>query len=72
MNMVLRAGRAYWRLNERAWVVVRRAVMPLLALIGVASMACWVIGVKTSDPLMLWAPALFGTVMLLGATAARR
>lgn len=72
MNMVLRAGRAYWRFNERAWVAVRRAAMPLLALAGAASMACWVIGVRSGDPLMLWAPAPFGAVMLLGATAARR
>jgi hypothetical protein len=72
MDLVLRAGRAYWRLNERAWATVRRAAVPLLAAVGAASLACWVIGVRSGDPLMLWAPALFGTVMLVGATAARR
>ncbi|WP_306317184.1 MULTISPECIES: hypothetical protein [unclassified Streptomyces] len=72
MNLVLRAGRAYWRLNERAWATVRRATVPLLAATGAASMVCWVLGVRSGDPLMLWAPALFGSVMLVGATAARR
>lgn len=74
MNVVLRAGRAYWRLNERAWATVRRAAMPLLVFIGAASVVSWAVGVQTGNATLLWAPAVYAwtAVVVVGCTMARR
>lgn len=71
MNVFVRAGRAYWRLNEIAWQYVRRAAMPIIAAVGVASVAAWFIGAMNGDSVLVWAPAVYVWTLMFSWAVAR-
>lgn len=71
MSSIVRAGRAYWRFNERVWLLIRRATVPLLAVGGVASVALWAIGVARNDTPLQWAPAIYVWILLFSFLLAR-
>jgi hypothetical protein len=72
MSWIVRAGRAYWRFNERVWLLVRRATVPLLVVAGGASVALWAIGVARDDTPLQWAPAIYVWMLLISFLLARR
>lgn len=71
MNVLARAGRTYWRLNEIAWQHIRRAAVPIIAAVGVASVAMWFIGTRSGEPALLWAPAVYTWTLVFAWALAR-
>jgi hypothetical protein len=71
MNLLLRAGRAYWRLNERIWNWMRPAQKPLVGLAAVGSLLLWARGLSTGAPWELWAPAVMGVIWFAANMIAR-
>ena len=71
MNILARAGRAYWRLNEIAWQYVRRAAVPILVAVGVASVALGIIGAMNDDQVLVWAPAVYAWTLVFAWAIAR-
>ncbi|MFI0262534.1 hypothetical protein ACH4OW_26235 [Streptomyces sp. NPDC017056] len=59
MNMLLRAGRWYWRVNTVVWWQVRRFTVPLHILFGALSVVAWAAGVRTCNPVLMWMPAMY-------------
>lgn len=72
MNIFVRAGRTYWRLNEIAWQYVRRGAVPIIAAVGVASVAAWFIGAMNDDHVLVWAPAVYAWTLAFSWAIARR
>lgn len=71
MNVIVRAGRTYWRLNEIAWQHVRRAAVPIIVVGGAASVAMWFIGTMRDDQALVWAPALYAWGLVLANSLGR-
>lgn len=71
MNILIQAGRTYWRLNEVAWHYVRRAAAPIIAAVGVASTAMWFVGTMSGDPALLWAPAVYVWTLVFARAVTR-
>lgn len=71
MNYIVRAGRAYWRLNEIAWQYVRRAAVPIIVGVGVVSVAMWFVGTMRGDQVLVWAPAVYAWTLMFSWAAAR-
>ncbi|MFC8520794.1 hypothetical protein [Streptomyces sp. NPDC057257] len=63
MDTALRLVRAYLRLNEVIWRRLRAAAVPLLALVGLATVIAWVIGIQTGNQLLLWSPAAYAWLL---------
>lgn len=72
METLMRAGRAYWQWNERAWTVIRRFAIPILILFGIAALAAWFVGERIGDPVLVCAPAAFAWALLVGVVLADR
>ncbi|MEU8839907.1 hypothetical protein AB0D97_12370 [Streptomyces roseus] len=70
-SSIARAARAYWRFNERAWLLIRRATVPLLVAGGIASVVFWAIGVALNDTPLQWAPAIYAWMLLISTMLAR-
>ncbi|MFK0045550.1 hypothetical protein ACIQU4_15755 [Streptomyces sp. NPDC090741] len=70
-SSIVRAARAYWRFNERVWLLIRRATVPLLVVGGIASVALWAIGVARDSTPLQWAPAVYAWVFLISFQLAR-
>lgn len=71
MDTALRLLRAYQRLNEAAWRRVRAAAIPILALVGLATVAAWAIGHETGNQLLLWSPAAYAWILGCSYTLAK-
>lgn len=64
MHTLIRAGRAYWRFNERVWLYIRRFDRPVKAVAVGISIALWIIGMSTGNAVMEWAPAVLSGIWL--------
>ncbi|MFF8829348.1 hypothetical protein [Streptomyces sp. NPDC015131] len=71
MSVIVSTARAYWRFNERLWQQLRRFAIPILAVLGVASLALWGAGLVTGNAALLWAPAYFAWALAVGHMVSR-
>lgn len=71
MNIIYRAGRTYLAYNLAAWRQVRRAAVPILIVVGVASVAMGAIGAMSDDQVLVWAPAVLAWALLASYSLAR-
>lgn len=71
MNIIYRAGRAYLAYNLAAWQQVRRAAVPILIVVGVASFAIGTIGAMSGDQVLVWAPAVYVWTLAISFSLAR-
>lgn len=59
MDTALRLVRTYARFHELIWTRLRAAAVPILVLVGVATVIAWAIGTQTGNQLMVWSPAAY-------------
>lgn len=66
MDRTAQAARVCLRLLLLAWRQVRRAATPLTVLFAVVSVAAQVVGAKTGNNVLVFAPAAYAAVLCIG------